>query len=584
MKNNNILKSVLILAILIIIQQVSYACPKCNLAFYNELLEQRGKTLGGQELLNAIMNQGIDPKQFASSFESPVNPPVTNTVTNPLTNSSTNTVTKPSSLFQQTPGSGDFIEIINRDNSLGIPPTSYVPQDAIPNAKVQIELSEGEYYIGKGVLFKGFLTNGSIPGPTIIVNEGDIVEFTIVNKGNIPHGGSIHSAYTQTSKYIGNIAPGQTKKVLFRVTQPGVFMYHCAPGGHAIPMHVLFGQYGMMVVKPKQQYKLEKALNRKPDVEIYILQHEIYSSGKDAIDGKAIYSMFNGKLFRYVEEPIKAKPGDYIRINYLNVGPNNVSTFHIVGILWDYVYWQGNPSNPMNGGQSVLSGPTDSWVIEFRMPPDEGSFLMLDHAVSAADRGAIGILKCTKEAVTPVTISADGVKYSEKEMSEIKSKIVRTVAPFEPGSPDVDPVAVYGPETKEVTVKIIGNSFYPKTIKVAPGTTVKWINEDIFTYMEGEFAAIHNAASYEAPEPFSGPLLGHAETYSVALKEKGEYKYMCTPHPYMRGVVIVGDTEGGSSSGSSKWLIGLSGLSFIMVAVVFFMVGQMRKKYNQAAK
>jgi nitrite reductase (NO-forming) len=587
MKNNNILKSILILAALIISQQVLYACPRCNLAFYNELLEQRGKTLGGQELLAAIMNQGIDPKQFAASLESPVNPPVspvTNTVTNLITNSSntvTNSVTKPSSLFQTTPGSGDFIEIINRDNSLGIPPTSYVPQDAAPNAKVQIELSEGEHYIGKGVMFKGFLTNGTIPGPTIIVNEGDIVEFTIVNKGNIPHGGSIHSAYTQTSKYIGNIAPGETKKVLFRVTQPGVFMYHCAPGGHAIPMHVLFGQYGMMVVKPKQQYKLEKTLNKKPDVEIYILQHEIYSSGKDAIDGKAIYSMFNGKLFRYVEEPIKTKPGDYVRINYLNVGPNNVSTFHIVGILWDYVYWQGNPSNPMNGGQSVLSGPTDSWVIEFRMPPDEGSFLMLDHAVSAADRGAIGILKCTKDAVTPVTVTAEGIKYSEKEISEIKSKLVRTVAPFEPGSPDVDPIAIYGPETKEVTVKIIGNSFYPKTIKVAPGTTVKWINEDIFTYMEGEFAAIHNVATYEGDVPFSSPLLGHAETFSNEFKSEGDYKYLCAPHPYMRGRVIVGNPEGSYSSGSSKWLIGLSGISFIMVAAVFFMVGSMRKKYKQ---
>lgn len=554
----------------------SAGCPRCNLAYYNDLMEQNGKTLGQQELLAAIMNQGIDPKQYALSLETPGSPvtPVTNTtVTAPFRQQNTQTTTQ-----QQKPlGTGDFIDIISRDNSLSVPPTSFVPQDAVPDARVQIELSEGEYYIGKGVMFKGFVTNGSIPGPTLIVNEGDIVEFTIVNKGNIPHGASIHSAYTQTSKYVGNVAPGQTKKVLFRVTQPGVFMYHCAPGGHAIPLHVMFGQYGMMVVKPKQKYKMEQVLNKQPDVELFILQHELYSSGKDAIEGKPIYSMFNGKLFRYVEEPVKAKPGDYVRIYYLNVGPNNVSTFHIVGILWDYVYWQGNPVNVMQGGQTVLSGPSDSWVIEFRVPPDEGSFLMLDHAVGAADRGAIGILKSTKDAQTPVTVTADGVKYTEQQVNEMKGKIIRTVAPFEPGTPDVDPVAVFGPETKEVTVKIIGNSFYPKTIQVAEGTTIKWVNEDIFTYMEGEFAAIHNAATYEAPEPFTSPLLGHAESFSVELKTEGEYKYLCSPHPYMRGVIKV--VPAGSSSGvSSKWLIGLSGLSLLMVIMLFIKVNSMRKK------
>ncbi|MBN8570734.1 MAG: hypothetical protein J0M18_13995 [Ignavibacteria bacterium] len=66
-----------------------------------------------------------------------------------------------------------FIEIINRDNGLPIPTSSYVPQNANikPDAEVTIELSEGEAYIGAGVLFKGFVINGGIPGPNIVVNE-----------------------------------------------------------------------------------------------------------------------------------------------------------------------------------------------------------------------------------------------------------------------------------------------------------------------------------------------------------------------------------------------------------------------------
>lgn len=563
MKNKTILRVSVLAAIFLCFEFTVQACPRCNLAFYNELLSERGNTLGGQELLAAINNQTNSSQPLSLPFE---------------TKSIGNSSGFPSG-SQQTPGKTEFIEIISRDNSLSVPPTSYVTQDSKFDVEVTIELSEGECYIGKGVMFKGFVTNGTIPGPTIIVNEGDIVKFTVVNKGSIPHGASIHSAYTQTSKYVGKINAGETKSMLFRVPQAGVYMYHCAPGGHAIPLHVLFGQYGMMVVKPKQPYKMEQVLNKKPDVELYLLQHEIYSSGMDAIEGKSLYTLFNGKLFRYVEEPVKAKPGDYVRIYYLNVGPNHVSTFHIVGILWDYVYWQGHSDKPMSGGQTVTSGPSDSWVIEFRMPPDEGSFLMLDHAVGNADRGAIGILQCTKDAQTPVTITAEGPKYTAAELNEIKPKILRTVSPFEPGTPDVDPVKVYGAETKEVTVRIIGNSFSPKTVQVAPGTTVKWINEDVFTYMEGEFSGIHNVSTFEAPEPFTSPLLGHTETYKQEFKSEGNYKYMCSPHPYMRGVVIVAEPVSGSSAASSKWLIALSIISFIMLLVVLYLINSIRKKY-----
>lgn len=541
-----------------------YSNPRCDENLYDEYPGKYENIIARQRLLDAFMHQ-INSKQ-SSGYVIPAS----------FSSVTENVQTK----VQDT---SNFIEIISRDNGLPIPPTSFVPQNVKPDVKVSIELSEGEAYIGKGVMFKGFLTNGTVPGPNIVVNEGDIVEFTVINKGTIPHGASIHAAYTQTSKYLGHIPAGETRKLLFRVTRPGVYMYHCAPGGHAIPLHVIFGQYGMIVVKPKAKYKLEQILNKKPDVEIYLLQHEIYSSGKDAIEGNALYTMWNGKLFRYIEEPIKAKPGDYVRIYFLNAGPNRFATFHIVGILWDYVYWQGNPDLPTPGGQTVTAGPSDSWVIEFRMPPDEGSYTMLDHAVGDADRGAMGILLCTKDAQTPITITSDGPKYSEKEMADIKSKIIRTVSPFEPGSPDVDPVQVYGPDTKEVTVKIIGNSYYPKVIQVTEGTVVTWQNEDIFTYLEGEFGGIHTVSTYEqAPVSFSSPLLGHAETFKFTFDKEGDYKYMCVPHPYMKGKVIV--VQSSSLSGAStKWVITLSVVSLILLFVILFLIRSIIKKYKPEA-
>lgn len=432
-----------------------------------------------------------------------------------------------------------FIEIIERDYGYPFPATSYVPQDTKPDKSFTLTLSEGKAYIGNGVVYDGFLTNDTVPGPLIVVDEGDIVEFIIENKGTVPHGASIHAAYTQTSKYLGKIKPGEKGRVVFRATIPGVYMYHCAPGGHAIPMHVLFGQYGMMVVKPKHSvYEMEKLTGKKPDIEIYLIQHEFYASGKDAVDGHALYTTFNGKLFRYVEEPIKARPGDFVRIHFLNVGPNLLSTFHIVGIIWDYVYWQGHPGMAWPGGQSVTAGPTDSWVIDFRVPPDEGAYTMLTHAVGSASRGAIGLIVAEKDVERTSLVTPEGLSHGPEEMAEIEEKAVRTISPFRPT--DFDKPVTYPPGTRKVNVSIIGNSYWPKVIEIEPGTEVTWTNEDVFTFLDGEFAGIHNASGHDGgDESFNIPLLAHGESGSHLFEKEGEYEYTCTPHPYMKGRIVV---------------------------------------------
>lgn len=378
---------------------------------------------------------------------------------------------------------------------------------------------------------------------------------------------SSHAVNSQTSKYLGKIQPGDSATVVFQANMPGIYMYHCAPGGHAIPMHIIFGQYGMIVVKPKQKYELERILNKEPDIEIYLLQHEYYASGKDAVDGQGrpMYTAFNGKLFRYIEDPIVGKPGDYVRINFLNVGPNLVSTFHIVGIIWDFAYWQGHPDNRFTGGQSVIAGPSDSWVVEFRIPPDEGGYLMLSHAVGSTDRGALGLLVCDRNAERRKTILSDGIKYTDEEMEEFRSKALRTITPFGLGSDDVEVPVVYGSETSEVIIRIIGNSYHPKVVQVAPGTTIKWINEDVFTFMDGEFSGIHNVLVKSGPDRFFSELLAHAESFSHTLTKEGEYVYMCTPHPYMEAKIIVkGEmvkkqvmyaSAGPVETGISQWII-----------------------------
>ncbi len=205
-----------ILFITIISIGYSLACDWCNKKLYSELILGQRNDIRGKELLALVQKEQS----------------------------------------QQSKIPDDFIQIIERDKNLPIPQTSYVKQDVKADVKFTIEMREGEVYLGNGVLYKGFNISGKIPGPMLIVNEGDIVEFEVINKGSVPHGLSIHAAYTQTSKYLGKIMPGEKRIFKFKATYPGVYLYHCAPGGHAIMLHTIFGQYGMIVVKPKKKYKL----------------------------------------------------------------------------------------------------------------------------------------------------------------------------------------------------------------------------------------------------------------------------------------------------------------------------------------
>ncbi len=416
-----------------------------------------------------------------------------------------------------------------------LPPTSVVPPDAKPDKKFTLVAKSNPVVVDEGVVFHAMTFNGTVPAPLLIVEEGDVVEIEVRNEDTVAHGLSFHAAYRATSPLVGNIPPGQTRKLLFRASYPGVFMYHCAPGGHGILTHSFGGMYGMVVVEPKREkYMLEKVLGKKPDVTIYLLQHELYASGKDGAEGKPLYVAFNGYNYRYVREPIPARPGDYVRIYYLNVGPSLTATLHLVGIVWDFMYYQGHPGNVMKGGQSSVAGPTDSWVVEFRVP-EEGPYLIVTHAFGTQTaRGAIGLLSAKGDAPRGISVSSQGPTLPVPKPEETR----RVVNPFAPGTPDVDPAVLFRQDDQAV-IKMVINSFWPKVTQVYAGAKVTWINEEVFDFLSGEMTGRHDIVAVKGPEQFASPSLGHAEKFAHTFTKEGEYEYFCTIHPYMKGRIRV---------------------------------------------
>lgn len=83
-------------------------------------------------------------------------------------------------------------------------------------------------------------------------------------------------------------------------------------------------------------------------------------------------------------------------------------------------------------------------------------------------------------------------------------------------------------ESKTIEVNIEGFAFNPKEIEISVGDTITWTNLD---------SVRHTATSDNGV--FDSGLLSNGESWSYTFSEAGTYDYHCTPHPSMKGTIIV---------------------------------------------
>lgn len=235
---------------------------------------------------------------------------------------------------------------------------------------VKVTLSSKEVDLpidNKGTTYKAWTFDGKIPGPVVRVKEGDTVEFTLINdKSNKnSHSMDFHAARADVVTDFGPIKPGETKQFSFSADYPGAFFYHC--GADPMMQHIARGMFGLIIVDPKDPTAMPK-----PDREYVLVQSELYPNPEDReamMANKWSNVMFNGGVFKY--DPVhdtnatrwlQAKPGERVRVYFVNAGPNEFSSFHPIAGIWDKVWPSGNPSNEMTGMQSFTVGDRKSVV------------------------------------------------------------------------------------------------------------------------------------------------------------------------------------------------------------------------------
>ncbi|MEW9031661.1 MAG: multicopper oxidase domain-containing protein [Planifilum fimeticola] len=270
--------------------------------------------------------------------------------------------------------------------------------------KVEMTAQVTDIEIDKGVTYKAWTFNGQAPGPLIVVKEGDTIEFTLKNLDPaMPHSMDFHAVHAAPSKKFINIAPNRSKTFTYQASSPGVFMYHC--GTDPVLQHIANGMHGVIIVKPKDGYPTDPQVDR----EFTLIQNEWYANNNldDMTDGQPDYVVFstkalkkgdpntNGTTYSLKEKPLEAKVGEKIRIYVNNVGPNHVSSFHVVGTVFDDVYQDGNPNNRLRGMQTVMLPASGGAVVEFTVK-EAGIYPIVTHQFHHAQKGAVALLKVTE--------------------------------------------------------------------------------------------------------------------------------------------------------------------------------------------
>ncbi len=282
-----------------------------------------------------------------------------------------------------------------------------VPQNIVygENGMIEVHLTTTEVIaeIAPGVTMNVWTFGNAIPGPFIRGKVGDTVHLTITNDPTSlhPHNVDFHAVTGPGGGAAATIvAPGETKEMTFKLLNPGLYIYHCAFGNPGL--HMTHGMYGLILVEPEGGLP-------PVDKEFYVVQGEFYTEGalgreglqlfdtQAYLDGKPQYVIFNGKTGALMNN-MEAEVGDTVRMFVGNGGVNMISSFHVIGEIFDRVYREGDlVTPPAEGLQTTLVPAGGAVMVEFKLEYP-GNFVLVDHALARVDRGAWGVLHVTGEA------------------------------------------------------------------------------------------------------------------------------------------------------------------------------------------
>jgi len=310
---------------------------------------------------------------------------------------------------------------------------------------VNLTVEEVEREIAPGTRYTFWTFGGTVPGKFIRVREGDTVELHLLNlpDNKLPHNIDLHAVTGPGGGAAQTlIAPGNEATFTFKALQSGLYVYHCATA--PVGMHVANGMYGLIMVEPKEGMS-------KVDKEYYVMQGDFYTEGnyrapglqnfdmQKAIDEKPTYVVFNGADGALTgANSLTAKADEKVRMFFGVGGPNVTSSFHIIGTIFDKVYFEGGTKYQENV-QTTMVPAGGSAIVEFT-PRVPGNLTLVDHSLTRAfNKGAIGLLSIS--GPDKPEIYAKGIKKPLTAAAAAKA----APAPVKAAAKDAKPAVAAAP-------------------------------------------------------------------------------------------------------------------------------------------
>lgn len=250
-----------------------------------------------------------------------------------------------------------------------------------PNRLITLVTEDVEINIAPGERVKAWTFNGTVPGPTIRIAEGENVTIKYINKSPIPHTIHFHGNHDDVNDgVIPQVMPGQT--YLYNITgEPaGALMYHC----HAPPtsLHIRMGMYGALIVDPVDKQKIAPAKEFVMVIGEYSLKNQL---GFDAD-----YYLINGYADQYVHNPLEINQDDLIRIYLINLGTTIPASFHLHSTTF-LTYPSGLWANTPILSQTVSVAPGDASIVEAKWKYP-GNYFFHAHGIQE-EKGNMGQIK-----------------------------------------------------------------------------------------------------------------------------------------------------------------------------------------------
>ena len=243
--------------------------------------------------------------------------------------------------------------------------------------------------------------NGSVPGPLIVVHQGDYVELTLENPegSSLDHNIDFHaSTGAMGGGELTHVQPGEKAVLRFRATKPGVFVYHCAPGGIMVPWHVVSGMNGALMVLPRDGLKDHLGNPVRYDRAYYIGEQDFYvpvdENGafkrfEDLLDSfddtlqrmKTLtpsHVVFNGRVGALTgDNAMTAKVGETVL--FIHAQANRDTRPHLIGghgnLVWETGSFDDVPATNLETW-FIRGGSAGAAVYTFRQP---GLYAYVNH-------------------------------------------------------------------------------------------------------------------------------------------------------------------------------------------------------------